>query len=419
VARVAYAVALTLVTMSVIAAGTTAVGAWAPGPLLSLIGAGAIVAQLWPRQRVAVTVSVGMLALALVNPIFSVYFFALVAALAVNRGRTIPFAVVLVLGALILPKMTHFNRAHFWLGAPWLNEPSLTLAIYASAYWWRARVDRRRAGDGTDPGNGQLGQFLLLYLLPAHAQNPMVFSPKVMAKVGAPDARALATLLGWYALKTAGLVALARLDPHTFLGALGPGDVAATGRGALWGMVGATYLRWYLMLAASADIPILIMRLYGWPLANPFRAALFAWNPIEMWRRWSIYNRQFLLTLVYFPLGGNRRHRYRNIVLTFLASALVLHTGWFGSRYWAVGPSGWRDETIYFMLQAVAVCSCLWLWERLGKDPRSDRALRLSPLRVLATVATQGWSALAHVFVLAQGIELGERLDLVGRCFGL
>ncbi|MES1208409.1 MAG: hypothetical protein ABUS79_20925, partial [Pseudomonadota bacterium] len=173
-----------------------------------------------------------------------------------------------------------------------------------------------------------------------------------------------------------------------------------------------------LMLAASADIPILITRLYGWPLPNPFRAALLAWNPIEMWRRWGIYNRQILLTLVYFPLGGNRRHRYRNIVLTFLASALVLHTGWFGSRYWSVGTSGWRDESIYFLLQAAAVCACLFLWERTGKDPRLDRGFRLSPLRVASTAATQVWSACVHVFVLAQGIDLGERLGLIGRCFG-
>jgi len=37
-----------------------------------------------------------------------------------------------------------------------------------------------------------------------------------------------------------------------------------------------------------------------------------------------------LLSLVYFPLGGGRRHRTRNIMLTFLASALLLHSGWPG-----------------------------------------------------------------------------------------
>ena len=28
--------------------------------------------------------------------------------------------------------------------------------------------------------------------------------------------------------------------------------------------------------------------------------------------------------------------------ITFLASALLLHSGWFGSKYWIVGAGGWR-----------------------------------------------------------------------------
>jgi D-alanyl-lipoteichoic acid acyltransferase DltB (MBOAT superfamily) len=195
--------------------------------------------------------------------------------------------------------------------------------------------------------------------------------------------------------------------------------LADTSRAGLWCIVAASYVETYLLLAASADVPILIARLYGWSLPTPFRAPLLAWNPVELWRRWGIYNRQFLLRVVYFPLGGNRRHRYRNVILTFLASALVLHSGWFGSKYLEVGIAGWRDESLYFLLQGLAVCACLALWRRTGKEVGSDRGLRWSGRRLLATLATQGASALAHVVILAQGIDLAARFRLIGRCLGL
>ena len=92
----------------------------------------------------------------------------------------------------------------------------------------------------------------------------------------------------------------------------------------------------------------------------------------------GIYNRHVLLQLVYLPLGGGRRRKYLNVMLTFLASALLLHSGWFGSKYWHVGTAGWRDQSIYFLLQGLAVCACLAVWDWSGKDARNRPAPRLS-----------------------------------------
>ena len=69
-----------------------------------------------------------------------------------------------------------------------------------------------------------------------------------------------------------------------------------------------------------------------------FRWPLLATSPVDLWRRWNIYNRRLLLKFVYFPLGGNRRHVYRNILLTFLGSALILHTGYCGSPWLGINP---------------------------------------------------------------------------------
>jgi hypothetical protein len=190
------------------------------------------------------------------------------------------------------------------------------------------------------------------------------------------------------------------------------------GRGQLWMFLVWNYGATLLQLAGTAEVAVLLAHVYGFPLQAPFRWAFLAWNPVELWRRWGIYNRRILLSLVYFPLGGSRRHRWRNVVLTFLASALLLHSGWFGSLYWSVGTGGWRDETIYFSLQGLAVCTCLLYWQVRGGDALADRSLKATPARVLATLATQAFSAWVHVVVLLQGLPLGERFRLMWACLG-
>jgi hypothetical protein len=81
--------------------------------------------------------------------------------------------------------------------------------------------------------------------------------------------------------------------------------------------------------------------------------------------------------------------------------------------------AGWRDQTVYFLLQGLAVCACLAYFRAAGKDPRSDRGLRLSWGRLAATAGTQAFSAWVHVLVLAPNLAWDERWRLMGRCLGL
>jgi hypothetical protein len=422
-----------------------------PG-LLGLLGTGALVAQLRPRLARLTAVLVGAVALMALNPVFGAYFLALVLGLTVARDHRGAFAATALAGALLLPKLA-FSRGYHTPGLwNWLNEPSLALILFVSALWWRHRwsdpVRRTGSADADASGaptagplpsslpdgpnrddrgarGGDALSFLLLYLFPTHATNPMVLGPTVLWRPLETSVPEICKHLGWFLAKVAGIQLLQLrhhpLLPHPLplLRELSGPMLADTSRTGLWYIVAASYVETYLLLAASADVPILVARLFGWPLAAPFRAPLLAWNPVELWRRWGIYNRQFLLRVVYFPLGGNRRHRYRNVILTFLASALLLHSGWFGSKYLEVGVAGWRDESLYFLLQGLAVCACLGLWQRTGKEVRGDRGLRWSGGRLLATLATQGSSALAHVVILAQGIDLATRFRLIGRCLGL
>jgi hypothetical protein len=404
-------------TTAVIGPVGSAIGELLPARVLMLLGAGALFAYARPEWRVAIASGVGLLSLALMNPVFSLYFLILLGALLLVRQRPVPFLVVLVSIAIVAPKMAfqlHYHQPGYW---NWINEPSLTLALLVSAMWLLRRRAAGRPGSPA-PQEDPLS-FLLYYLFPSHSTNPMVFSPALLSRERWIDVRAILTLLGWFVVKAGALLALRRLGPPAFLSGLGAGDFTTVSRAALWGMVIASYLETCLSLAATADIPILLGRLFGFPLPDPFRYPLLAWNPVELWRRWGIYNRNVLLQLVYFPLGGSRRRKYLNVMLTFLASALVLHSGWFGSKYWHVGPAGWRDQSIYFLLQGAAVCACLAIWDWTGRRPGKEARPRLSFGLVAAIAGTQAWSALAHVMILAHNIELGERARLVARCIGI
>ena len=112
-------------------------------------------------------------------------------------------------------------------------------------------------------------------------------------------------------------------------------------------------------------------------------------------------------------------HRALNIMATFLASALVMHTGWFGSKYWEIGPGGWRDETCYFLMQGLLVCGFLAWRDRFAPDTADDHALRLGWGRAAGTAATQAAGALVHVVILAQALPFADRWGMMARMLGL
>ena len=53
-------------------------------------------------------------------------------------------------------------------------------------------------------------------------------------------------------------------------------------------------------------------------------------------------------------------HVYRNIMATFLASALLLHTGYLGSPWLGLNPFQLRDWLVYFAAQGGLVCLTYW-----------------------------------------------------------
>ena len=170
-----------------------------------------------------------------------------------------------------------------------------------------------------------------------------------------------------------------------------------------------------------------LFRFFGVNVDDNFRWPLLATSPVGLWRRWNVYNRRLLLKFVYFPLGGSHRWVYRNILATFLASALLLHTGYLGSPWLGLNPSQLCDWLLYFTAQGLLVCATYWwinrpFWERLPRVPRCT----LVGLGWAFTLASSAW---LHVLPLAASggflnadtaplASLGERLSLMWRALG-
>jgi hypothetical protein len=366
-----------------------------------------------PRHTYAVTAAAGVAVLVQFTPQrFAAYEIVVVATLFLVRGRTRLLAAVLAIAIFVVPKELFRLKYHHpeWHG--WLNPFLLGHIALMTAYWW---MERRR-GRATQAG---LGAWFTLFLFPTHPTNPINLGPTHLWRERSADARAVLEGAALVAAKAIALGVLLRHLPGARFKAHTGDTLAALPWLNLWGVVGFNYLLCALTLSGTSDVVVLIGRALGWPLPHPYRWALLAWNPVELWRRWAIYNRKLLLTLVYFPLGGSQRRRMFNVLCTFLASGLILHSGWVGSKYWAVGPGGWRDQTVYFLLQGVAVCACLTLWRLTGKDPASDRRLRWSAGRVLGTMGTQALSAALHVLVLATHVEWSQRWRLIAALVGL
>ena len=233
--------------------------------------------------------------------------------------------------------------------------------------------------------------------------------------------------VGWAALKIPVVLVLGQQVLPTWGYDRGFAALHAGPRWALWACLLASYLYWLILVSAKFDLMVALFRFFGLNVDDNFRWPLLATSPLDLWRRWNIYNRRLLLKFVYFPLGGNRRHVYRNIFCTFLPSALLLHTGFMGSPWLWVDPGQLRDWLFYFAMQGAVVCGAYWwlarpFWQRL---PRGW----MWPLRGLGWAFTLLSSAWLHVLPLAAGnllndpsaavAGLGQRLELMLRALGL
>jgi D-alanyl-lipoteichoic acid acyltransferase DltB (MBOAT superfamily) len=190
---------------------------------------------------------------------------------------------------------------------------------------------------------------------------------------------------------------------------------ASVGTPRLWLWVAELYFSFYLGFSGWADMSIGLGRLLGSQVAENFDRPYLAHNVANFWNRWHITFGRWLREQVYIPLGGNRRNRWRNVIVVFLVSALW-HV-WGALKL--VGPTvypppWWSGFIAWGLLNALGVFFAHEAhdWPKPPLTP---------PLRRrLAQVATFVFVGLAWIpFYLPPSAPLDSWIVIIARLFGL
>ncbi len=386
---------------------------------LLVMGVGACVGSVLPDRRCDIWIVTGFVTWFVRNPYFSVALVCATLIIGLFRRNALRALGAVIVVCLMMPKVWRSLTLNEPWRHAWLDQTGTTLLLLATLYYLREQHDQRVIG-------WRVKDWVAFVLFPSNALNPINIAPSHLDSLRAANACISGGFraLGLAAAKGLGLVIIYQVCAHFWYSRWSQEDfltfMTTLSWWKIWGCLFVTHIACVLWLSGTADVAVAIARFHGLSLPYNYRWALLAWNPVELWRRWAIYNRRFLLKTVYFPAGGRNRHQLRNILLTFLTSAVLLHSGWFGSRFWVVGGDMLLLFCAYFLLQGIAVCACVVWWRWCGKDPSSDRELRLTYGRVITTLLTQGFAAWIHVLILApSGVPWTARLAFMREAFGL
>ena len=117
------------------------------------------------------------------------------------------------------------------------------------------------------------------------------------------------------------------------IGALWDECLAAQGAGTLtvlggWLGLIAYGFQIYFDFSGYSDMAIGLGRIFGFKYMENFNLPYAARSITDFWRRWHMSLSSFFRDYVYIPLGGNRRHRWFNLLVTWCLTGLWHGASW-------------------------------------------------------------------------------------------
>ncbi|MEM6601462.1 MAG: hypothetical protein AAF649_08760 [Verrucomicrobiota bacterium] len=350
------------------------------------------------------------------EPAFALYFLTVCGVLypvlhCGQRWSRSAFWSILITATLILPKGLYYfgyHRPEIW---NWINDIGLTGLLLRYAYY---DYEVRK---GLIQKSGFFEHLSYLAFIPQITAT-INFSPSEQWKNHGDYPRVYQR--GWQLLGIAlGKIIGFKLLSFVQIDIWSP-DASIL---SIWAGAILYYLKWYLWLSAHYDLIIALCRFLGADLAPNFNCPLLAPSFIEQWRRWNIYNRKLLLKFFYFPLGGNTHHPVRNVCIVFASSVILLHSGWFATKWPTVDGSYLLAWLLFAGLQAIAVCVNM----RQSKDYRLDGHQWPHGWAYLrGFLVTQFTIVWMHLLIMGTGtipgdtnVPLFDRITTMGRALGL
>jgi len=159
-------------------------------------------------------------------------------------------------------------------------------------------------------------------------------------------------------------------------------------------------LQIYYDFSGYSDMAIGIGRMLGFHFCENFNLPYISSSITEFWRRWHISLSSWFRDYVYIPLGGNRRHNYRNLIIVFLLTGL-----WHGASWTFVLWGVWN--VIFIVLEKMITSRR----KKMNKPPIS------MPVKVLLhayalVIINIGW-------VLFRADTVSNAIRYIGTMFGI
>jgi MBOAT family. len=148
----------------------------------------------------------------------------------------------------------------------------------------------------------------------------------------------------------------------------------------------------YFDFSGYSDMAIGLGRMYGFTYKENFDYPYISKSATEFWRRWHISLGSFFRDYVYIPLGGNRRHLVRNLLVV-----------WFLTGFWHGASWNFIIWGLYYFL--------LILMEKLFLKKLLDRMPPVFSRLYLLLAVLIGWVFFWHT-------DLGEGFRFLGVMFG-
>ncbi len=106
------------------------------------------------------------------------------------------------------------------------------------------------------------------------------------------------------------------------------GNLAELSTPAAWFGLLMYTLQIYYDFSGYSDMAIGLGRMFGFSFSENFNYPYISRSVSEFWRRWHISLGSFFRDYVYIPLGGNRRHLVRNLLVVWFLTGLWHGASW-------------------------------------------------------------------------------------------
>ncbi len=105
-------------------------------------------------------------------------------------------------------------------------------------------------------------------------------------------------------------------------------ELSSLTTGAAWVGIAMYALQIYFDFSAYSDMAIGLGWMFGFHYHENFKYPYTATSITDFWRRWHISLGTFFKDYVYIPLGGNKKHIYRNLFIVWFLTGMWHGASW-------------------------------------------------------------------------------------------